>query len=136
MLCVIGQRFSILIGIQSGRQVGRGFLVPVVSTGRHFFCTVVVSASLLPCGSITSHTHTRYTLGCTLNVSHTSVHPLPTFSGFFSQSSSASRKKAVLGHTHISKKPQLEQQRCQQQLLLTGHSELTALGRARKLPYY
>jgi len=74
VLCVV-RHLPILVGIQSGRQVWRGLLVPVI-TSRHIGNDVVDDGVVVVGGgSITSSSHsTPVALGCTLNVSHTSVH--------------------------------------------------------------
>lgn len=63
VLCVV-RHLPILVGIQSGRQVGQ-----VRHFGDDVDGVVVVGG-----GSITSSHSTPVALGCTLNVSHTSVH--------------------------------------------------------------
>ena len=54
----------VLVGIERGRQIGRGFLVPVVA-GRHVGVIVVSGAWINnPC-CFTDHTRASATLGCT-----------------------------------------------------------------------
>ena len=114
MLCVV-RHLPILVGIQSGRQVWRGLLVPVI-TSRHIGDDVVDDGVVVVGGgSITSSSHsTPVALGCTLNVSHTSVHLFQFDSEFFAKAlfQFLQRKKAVARVTSV-KKPQLERQRCQ-----------------------